>query len=166
MVACNVSPLPCLPVCSVHGQKSGVNTTWSVVLKITGRERRPSEPVYCLCLFVSQSYIPRKIKSTLFTHKSSQPSFQIVKLTILYKSQVHPPNLKVKSILLIHLLSHMYLLSSQFHPPYSVVNSFQIVKFTMLYKSQVHSTNLKVKLNLFLDSQVHPPYSIVNPPTQ
>lgn len=132
MVACTVSPLPCLPVCSVHGQKSGVNTTWSVVLKITGRERRPSEPVYCLCLFVSHSDIPRKIKSTLFTHKSSQPSFQIVKLTILYKSQVNPPNLKVKSILLIHLLSHIYLLSSQFHPPYSIVKS------TLLPNSQVY----------------------------
>lgn len=84
------------------------------------------------CVSLSVTHIPRKIKSTLFTHKSSQPSFQIVKLTILYKSQVHPPNLKVKSILLIHLLSHMYLLSSQFHPPYSIVKS------TLLPNSQVY----------------------------
>lgn len=111
---------------------------------------------------------------------------------MLYKSQVHSTNLKVKLNLF---------LNSQVHPPYSIVNPptqqlstlfllnsqvhapFSIIYPLSLLNSQVHPTYSIVKLLILtqqsnthllipnssslpslLNSQVYPPYSIINPP--
>lgn len=91
---------------------------------------------------------------------------------MLYKSQVHPTNLKVKLNLFLDSQVHppnsivnftfLTLVNKQVHPPYSIVNpSTQQLSTLFLLNSQVHAPFSIIYPLSLLNSQVHPTYSIV-----